>query len=468
MTERHAARAAAVVIAAAVIVVTSFSVLVWVAGGMRPLPVTFGRSAAGVVGVVAAPMVYAAVGGILASRLPRNPIGWLFLAAAVAIGSMLPVNLLVSASLESLRPASPTVVWVAWARAVFAVPVMLTVLIAAALLFPNGRLISRRWRWAMAGAVAGGLLLAFVTAADPQGLAPYPAIPNPTALPYAWSPSIEVLQLVALAVVIPSIAAAAVSVGVRYRRGDEVVRAQLRWIVLGVAIAAVGVLPYLVIRFVVPVGNDLGDVLAAVAQIGACAFPIAAAFAISRHQLFDIDVLIGRTLVYLPLTALLGGLYTAGIALFQRVFVAMTGETSDVAIVLAMLLVATAFTPLRRWLESVVERRFPALAEPASPNRGVAGRVDPAKPDGPDGREAPAQARSAGGFLAADLLDVGHTAESVEVLPMSLGATVVCPLGPARTVYDCLGCSYFRAIARHPPAVICGAPADGKPPHGVS
>jgi hypothetical protein len=450
------------VIAGAVVAVTSVSVLIWVAAGMRPLPVTFGRSAAGVVGVVAAPMIYAAVGAILASRLPRNPIGWLFLAAAVAIGSMLPVNLLVSASLESLRPASPTVIWVAWARAVFAVPIMLTVLIAAALIFPNGRLISRRWRWAMGGAVASGLLLAFVTAADPRGLAPYPAIPNPTALPYAWSSAIQTVQLVALGVVIPSIAAAAASVGVRYRRGDEVVRAQLRWIVLGVAIAAVGVLPYLVIRFVVPVGNDLGDVLAAVAQIGACAFPIAAAFAISRHQLFDIDVLIGRTLVYLPLTALLGGLYTAGIALFQRVFVAMTGETSDAAIVMAMLLVATAFTPLRRWLESVVERRFPALAEPAPSSSVKANRDDPEPPAGAAER-TPATAPSAGGFAAADLLDVGHTTGPVEVLPLSPAGTVPCPLGGTKTVYDCLGCPAFRAVARRPPAVVCGAGWAGAP-----
>jgi hypothetical protein len=466
MTDRHAARAVAIVIAGAVIAVTSFSVLVWVAGGMRALPVTLGRSAAGVVGIVVAPMIYAAVGGILASRLPRNPIGWLFLGAAVAIGSMLPVNLLVSASLESLRPASPTVVWVAWGRAVFAVPVMLTVLIAAALVFPNGRLISRRWRWAMGGAVAGGLLLAFVTAADPRGLAPYPAIANPTALPYAWSPAIQAVQLVALGVVIPSIAAAVASVGVRYRRGNEVVRAQLRWIVLGVGIAAVGVLPYLVVRFVVPVGNDLGDVLAAVAQIGACAFPIAAAFAISRHQLFDIDVVIGRTLVYLPLTALLGGLYTAGIALFQRVFVAMTGETSDAAIVMAMLLVATAFTPLRRWLESVVERRFPAFAEPAPLGRSGTDGADSTPPAGGD-EGTPAPAPSSAGFAAADLLDVGHTTEPVEVVPVSPAGTVDCPLGGTKTMYDCLGCGSFRAVARHPPAVICAAVAAGVPPRGA-
>jgi hypothetical protein len=273
---------------------------------------------------------------------------------------------------------------------------------------------------------------------------------------------------VALGVVIPSIAAAVAAVGLRYRRGDEVVRAQLRWIVLGVGIAAVGVIPYLVIRFLVPVGNDLGDVLAAVAQIGACAFPIAAAFAISRHHLFDIDVLIGRTLVYLPLTALLGGLYTAGIALFQRVFVAMTGETSDAAIVMAMLLVATAFTPLRRWLEAVVERRFPALAETEASARDAAdrdGSAGPAVAPGAPAMSAPDP--PSGSFVAADLLDVGHIAAPVEVLPVSPDATVTCPLGGTRTLYDCLGCLYFRAVARHPPEVICAADRGGSATRGV-
>jgi hypothetical protein len=429
-----------------VILVICVSVLLWVAGGMRPLPVTYGRSAVGVIGVVVAPLVYAGIGGILASRLPRNPIGWLFLTAAMAIGTMLPVNLLVASALESLRPASDAVTAVSWARAVFAVPVMLAALVTAALVFPNGRPLPGWWRWVTVATLAGGALLMFVSAADPLGLPAYPSIPNPTSLPYELAPLIHAFQLLAFAIVVPCIGLAAASVWVRYRRSDAVVRAQLRWIVLGVGIAAIGVIPYLVVRFVVPASDQVGEALAALAQISSVAFPIAAAFAISRYRLFDIDVLIGRTLVYLPLTAMLGGLYTAGIALFQRLFVAVTGETSDVAIILAILMVATAFTPLRRGLEGFVERRFPALADPEAVPSSVTGVAH--------GGSAASTATS---MEAATTAGTG-TPQEFQFLQMDSAGAVPCPFGGSKTLYDCLSCSYFRATARRPaPGVICAA-----------
>jgi hypothetical protein len=412
---------------------------------MNPLPVTYGRSPLGVVGVVVAPLVYASIGAVLASRLPRNPIGWLFLIAALAIGTMLPVNLVVASALESLRPASDAVTAVAWSRAVFAVPVILSALVTAALLFPNGRPLPGRWRWATVATVAGSALLAFASAADPLGLPAYPSIPNPTSLPYGLAPLTDAIQLLALAIVVPCIGLAAASVWLRYRRGDAVVRAQLRWIVLGVGIAAVGVIPYLVVRFVIPVSDQVGEALAALAQISSVAFPIAAAFAISRYRLFDIDVLIGRTLVYLPLTAMLGGLYTAGIALFQRLFVAVTGETSDVAVILAILMVATAFTPLRHGLEGFVDRRFPVLAEPEATRSGAATA---------SGGSRAAAATTIGAGPAAD---PGAVPE-FQFLQMDSSGTVECPLGGGKTLYDCLSCSYLRATARHPtPGVICDA-----------
>ena len=451
MSSLRPARTVALVLGGTVIVLTCMSVLLWIASGMRPMPVTYGRSPVGVIGVIAAALVYAGVGGILASRLPRNPIGWLFLVAAVAIGTMLPVNLVVDSALESLRPARPEVVAVAWARAVFAVPVMVTALVIAALLFPNGRSLPGRWRWAIWGVGVGGALLAFASAADPQGLPAYPAIPNPTSLPSTLTPFIDAVQLLAFAIAVPCIGLAAMSVWIRYRRGDDVIRAQLRWIVLGVSVAAICVIPFLVVRYLTPVSNEAGELLAAVAQVGACAFPAAAALAISRHRLFDIDVLIGRTLVYLPLTAMLSGLYTAGIALFQRLFVAVTGETSDVAIVFAILMVATAFTPLRRGLEGLVERRFPDLAEaPAAAGPAAAGT---------NANRAGASTRAS---IDAEPIPAVLTAPEFQVRPMESTGLVICPLGGSKTLYDCLSCSFFQATSRHPaPAVICGAREPG-------
>jgi hypothetical protein len=264
--------------------------------------------------------------------------------------------------------------------------------------------------------------------------------------------------MIAVAFAVPALGAALASIVTRYRHGDATVQAQLRWIALGVAISSVLAVPYLVIRYVVPVSNDLGELLAAAAQLGSCAFPIAAAFAISRHRLYEVDVLIGRTLVYLPLSATLGGLYTAGIALFQRLFVAITGETSDLAVVMAILVVASAFTPLRKWLESVVDQRFPAVAT-ARPEEADTGSVR----DEPGGkslleltsvpaalpRRSIAGAQGAGGMGFARLV------------PVAASGTVECPRGSGRSVRDCLTCPYLTAIARQPDlTVVCRPFAD--------
>lgn len=428
-------------LAMAIVAVTLLALLLWVADGMRPMPVTYGSSALGVVGLIFAPICYAAVGWLLATRVSGNPIGWLFLVAGAAVSSMLPVNLAVAGALEALRPAAAGVIVAAWGRTVFSVPVMLSVLITAALIFPNGRPLPGLWRLGPYTALAAGVLLALATALDPRGLATYPAISNPTALPFGWIPVVSVLRVAAVVLAVASLAAAVGSLWTRYRTGDAVSRAQLRWIMLGVGIAAVLVVPYLAIRYVTVVGNDLGEFVAAAAQLGSCAFPVTAAIAISRYRLYEVDMLIGRTLVYLPLSAALGGLYTAGIALFQRIFVAVTGETSDVAIVMTILLVATAFTPMRKWLESVVDRRFPAQEAPPPP-----------MPKSEPGVALPSRPRPVAATPAASSVAM---AQLVAVEP---NGGVRCPLGVERSLAYCMTCPQFVAVARQPSlTVVCQA-----------
>ena len=435
---RLVAGAIAVMVAVAVL----GALLLWVASGARPMPVSFGRTMLGVFGLVLSPLAFAAVGGVLASQVPRNPIGWIFLAVAVSVGMMLPVNVLVSATHEAARQAPTVVVWAAWFRTAVGSPVMISLLIIAALIFPDGRPVGRRWRGAIVATALGGVLLIVATAVDPRGLWSYPSLPNPAALPFAMEPFVSAMRLVAMAILVPCVGLAVAAVWTRYRGGTEPVRAQLRWIVLAVVISGLAALPYLAARFIFEVDEASGELTAAVAQVGSIALPIAAAVAISRYRLFDIDILLGRTLVLVPLTAILGGLYTAGIALFQRLFVAVTGETSDVAIVLAILLVATAFTPLRKALESFAERRFPADS------------VAPHAASSPGRLAGPAPT-----FTPAGLLDAGHEVPNVHVLTVDPPGSVTCPLGGRRTIYECLRCEYFRATAAGPtPAVICEAP----------
>jgi hypothetical protein len=110
-----------------------------------------------------------------------------------------------------------------------------------------------------------------------------------------------------------------------------------------------------------------GELLLQVAVGAGCFLPIAAAVAVLRHRLYDIDLIINRALVYIPLTGILGGLYTAGVALFQRLFVALTGDRSDAAIIVTTLVLASMFTPIRNWLQAMVDRRFkPASAHAAA------------------------------------------------------------------------------------------------------
>jgi hypothetical protein len=431
-----------------VVTVVILSLLVWIARGMVSMPVSFGSTPLGVLGLVISPICYAAIGGILAARLPANPIGWLLLAMGTALGIMLPVNLLVSSAHESLQPASSLVVWLAWVRTTFGTPIVLATVVLAVQLFPDGRPLPGRWVIGVWASIGAGLLLVVTTAIDPLGSITYPSIPNPLALPYelrhvvGWARSTGVLVI---------IGAAGIAVGAlwhRYRRGDAVCRAQLRWIVWAAAFTVVCGVPFVIARYMLRVTDSTGELLSAIAQIGSCTFPLAAAFAISRYRLFDVDVVIGRTLVYLPMMAVLGGMYTSGIALFQRIFVAVTGSESDAAIVMTILVVATVFTPLRKGLEALVDRRFSGRqAESVT----VGERQAPARqPRRSERQEA----------TSASPPSTARAVSRVHVEVVADDGTVACPLRTGVMIQDCLRCPYLEAFGDGAElTVVCRPPA---------
>jgi hypothetical protein len=415
------------------------SLLVWLARGMTEMPVSFGSSPIGVLGLVVSPICYAAVGGVLAARLPSNAVGWLFLAMGVALGMMLPVNLAVTAAHEALRPAGSLLVWAAWLRTTFGTPVVLGAAVIAVLHFPDGRTLGSRWSIATWLAASAGVVLLLTAGLDPVGLITYPSIPNPLALPYELRGIVAAARMSAAVVLVAAGGLAVLSVWDRYRSGDRILRAQLRWIVVAVAVSVLAAVPFVVARYVLRVADPLGEVVAAVAQVGACAFPLSAAMAISRYRLFDIDVVIGRSLVYLPLMAVLGGMYSAGIALVQRIFVAVTGSESEVAVIVTILVVASAFTPLRRSLERLVDRRFAAERSRTGDDSGAAA-----------GRGIAGAARSSRQPLRAKLLSVSEDGH------------VDCPLVAGRTLRDCLRCTRFIAVVDDPDLeVVCDPSARG-------
>jgi hypothetical protein len=209
------------------------------------------------------------------------------------------------------------------------------------LLFPGGRFVPRWTRW---------LAVAFSAFLVSRDL--FPDL-------YYRSPALELISFMVFLGIVVSITW---SLAYRYRRiSSPEQRRQTKWVVFGTTLAVAGTFP-----FQLPVDLSLvdGDTpLALLLLRTGFAFsfllvPLSISVAVLRSHLFDIDVLINRTLVYGSLTAMLIGLYLGGIVVLQRLFVVLTGEKSTLAVVASTLLIAALFNPLRRRIQSFIDRGF--------------------------------------------------------------------------------------------------------------
>ena len=151
------------------------------------------------------------------------------------------------------------------------------------------------------------------------------------------------------------VASASALMRLYHARGVE--RQQIKWVIYAGALAAGASLPtYTVLEAMDLRWIELAGKVPAL--VGILGVPTAAGIAILRYRLYEIDLIINRTLVYGALTAMLVALYFGGIVVLQRVFVALTGEKSTLAVVASTLLIAALFTPLRRRIQSFIDRRF--------------------------------------------------------------------------------------------------------------
>jgi hypothetical protein len=297
------------------------------------------------------------IGAVIITRQPRNPVPWI----GIAVGLIFVLNdLLGQYSTYALLihpntlPFGGFAAWVTawlWALIIFlAVPFIL--------LIPNGHLPSPRWRWIILASIiltAPSILGIMVASWLERGPQLFTAENDSTVLnPLGYTIGHLLFSLLYLLIFLVFIAAAGMLIRFIHSRGIE--RMQLKWIALACMLIPISIAVGSII------GNTTNPLPYYLNQLinlaSAYAVPIAFAFAMTRYRLYEIDVIIRRTLVYSILTLVLALVYFGSVFILQEGFTLITGQQSAISIVISTLLIAAIFTPLRRRIQGGIDRRF--------------------------------------------------------------------------------------------------------------
>jgi len=297
------------------------------------------------------------VGGLIASRRPHNPIGWLLLFGAIGTAFQGLAGQYVVHTMVVDRGALPGVAWVAWLGSTLSSPVYPGAVALILLLFPNGRLPSPRWRpvvWLDVALAVANNAVGFVDPAPLQSPGA-PNVPNPLVLAHVtgleMGPVGYVIFLADLVVVLT----AAASILVRLRRATGVEREQVPWVAYALGTTVLASITFTVIGLIVPALqiNIVGNVIVTLGfGIG---FPAAIGVAMLRHHLFDIDIVISRTLVYGALAAFITAVYV-GIAVGIGTLIGGGGKPNLGLSIFATAIVALGFQPVRERVQKVANR----------------------------------------------------------------------------------------------------------------
>ena len=394
--------------------------------------------------------VIALVGAFIVWRVPRNAVGWVL----IAVSATFTIEQFATeyAYLALLRqpgrwPLGEFAAWVGYwmfAPGQWAVPLVL-------LLFPTGRALSRGWRWVVRAALALALLdtigwALLPTSSAPAGSSP-PPFDNPLGQHFMATLAPVVFALSGPAIVIFAVLGI-VSTAIRYRRADADGRHQLKWFLI--------VAPLLAIAFAIgfftpssagPAAATPLAVIGTTVQIaGTVAVPVAIAVAIVKYRLYDIDIIISRTLVYGSLAALITGVYV-GIAVGIGELVGSGGKPNLGLSILATAIVAVGFQPARERLQRVANRLvygrratpYQVLSQFSSQVAGsyaadeVLPRMARVLEEGTGAERSTVWLRSAGALHPAATWPVAEGVEAAPAVPMANGALPVIP-GVTRAV----------------------------------
>jgi signal transduction histidine kinase len=320
-------------------------------------------------------LAFATVGALVASRVPGNPVGWLLL------GSALAYTLATAATgLPAPRAGAP-----AWytADADLAGQPLYTAGLALGfltlLLFPTGSLPSRRWRWAGWLIGAGWLLFTIGQTLGPARLPDLPA-PNPAAVGGSAGRVLGVLQAGQVLAIAGGVLAC-ISLIVRFRRSEAVVRKQIEWLAYaaGVVVAGIVVSTLLQLR---PPTETLNNYMNGIGSLALASIPVAMGVAILTRRLYDIDVIASKTVVYLSLAAFITAVYIALVVGIGQA-VGQPGKAGFGLSVLATAVVAVAFQPVRERVQRLANRLvYGQRATPYEALSAFAGQIGATVPAG--------------------------------------------------------------------------------------
>jgi hypothetical protein len=335
------------VIAVAVVVVTavsSLAALVLLAlSAAVPLPEVHGVRG----WLTGFAFICSGLGLAITRRQPRNAVGWIFLVSGVCAAGYELAEAYTAYAIVVRGGAIPAGEWAAWFGSWLWVPTTALIPTFLFLVFPDGRLPSPRWRpvvWY--GGFALGVFTATV-ALLPGPLMGAPSVRNPLS-PLSGEIAIERVILPLFTMLFLPVLLAVAALIRRFRRSTGVERLQLKWIAYASVLYAVGV--FLDSNFNHPLFQIVDF-------IAICAIPAAAGVAVLRYRLYEIEILINRTLVYGATSATIAATFFVGIVVVQALLRPFTSG-SDLAIAASTLLSFALFQPVRRRVQDGVDRRF--------------------------------------------------------------------------------------------------------------
>jgi hypothetical protein len=307
---------------------------------------SFRNDPADFIGFICAFGAFGLVGALIIWQRPGNTLGWVL----AAVGLLAAWGASADTYVDQAHNENLLYLVSVWISLWYWFPLLGLTLIFTPLLFPDGRPPSPRWRFVTWGAALALALIVFLGAFRERITMTGISMDNPVGIPGIEDPEESTLGTVLLGSFVLFVVLALASVVVRYIRAGDAQRQQIKWLLLATALSAFMVFFEEITRIELDT-----EVLFA---ISIALFPTAIAVAIFRYRLYDINVIINRALVYGTLTTMLALVYVGGVVGLQYVFRTLTGGESQLAIVASTLAIAGLFVPLRRQVQSFIDRRF--------------------------------------------------------------------------------------------------------------